>query len=328
MSWLRAAQRVSEMQSARVCARCGAAIVADNGWCDRCGLRRGAPAELSDALAATPLARAAGAPERTAGQTCASCGAQLDDRADWCRECGQTRIALFAAPATRAASNLRSEPTLSSHGLSRSAKAAIGASLLVAVAVVGSMAASYERTDTGGAASGPATTTLMGAAASGSGAVSGSAGMPSSISPSATSTGSQASAAPLPSIAVSGTLGPPTPAPTAAPTASQAAATPTPAPSAFAVDIASLPASMTPNTTVSVVVVTSPGASCTVKVKDHGGKLSLADGLKKKQVAGSSGIVSWTWTVDAATKKGNATFTVTCKLGKKSVSKSKVVLVL
>jgi hypothetical protein len=49
---------------------------------------------------------------------------------------------------------------------------------------------------------------------------------------------------------------------------------------------------MTPNTTVSVVVVTSPGASCTVKVKDHGGKLSLADGLKKKQVAGSSGIVS------------------------------------
>jgi hypothetical protein len=85
---------------------------------------------------------------------------------------------------------------------------------------------------------------------------------------------------------------------------------------------------MTPNTTVSVVVVTSPGASCTVKVKDHGGKLSLADGLKKKQVAGSSGIVSWTWTVDAATKKGNATFTVTCKLGKKSVSKSKVVLVL
>jgi hypothetical protein len=77
-----------------------------------------------------------------------------------------------------------------------------------------------------------------------------------------------------------------------------------------------------------VVVVTVPGATCRIKAKDHAGALSGAAGLKKKQVADSSGTVSWTWTVEPKTSKGNSTITVTCRLGSRSGSKSKVVVVL
>ena len=85
---------------------------------------------------------------------------------------------------------------------------------------------------------------------------------------------------------------------------------------------------MAANAAVTLVVVTSPGASCKVQLKDKGGKLSLADGLKKKQTADAFGTVSWTWTVEAKPTKGNATVTVTCTLGKQSKTKSKVVLVV
>jgi len=117
--------------------------------------------------------------------------------------------------------------------------------------------------------------------------------------------------------------------PTVPPSSGQASPTPTPTQTApLDVGIASLPASVAANSSVTVVVTTSPGATCRVKVKDHAGVLSGAAGLKKKQVADSSGTVSWTWTVEPKTSKGNSTITVTCRLGGRSGSKSKVVVVL
>ncbi len=292
------------MHSSHVCVRCGAVAPADNGWCGKCGLRFGAPTEAPDGLErATAFAQTAAGPDSATGRTCPSCGARLADRADWCSKCGQSRIALFATSAIPVAAGRMSGGTPAARGLSLSAKAVIGASLVVSLMVVGSIAASYARTGTGAGSSGPATTTLMGAVGSGS---------ESSVvptSPEAASSGSGVPAGPVPSGAASGTSKPPSAAPTAAPsaaptaaptasqpaaptaapTASKAAATPTPAPASLAVDIASLPASMAANATVTLVVVTSPGASCKVQLKDHGGKLSLADGLKKKAVADASG---------------------------------------
>lgn len=89
-----------------------------------------------------------------------------------------------------------------------------------------------------------------------------------------------------------------------------------------------MPNSIAANATVTLVVVTSPGATCKAQVKDHGGKLSLAAGLKKKQTADATGTVTWTWVVDKATTSGTATVTVTCNLGPQSGSKTKDVVVI
>lgn len=94
--------------------------------------------------------------------------------------------------------------------------------------------------------------------------------------------------------------------------------------------MAGLPASIRVGETVTLVVTTAPGASCKVQVKYPGGKLSLADGLKKKQTADANGVATWTWTVDKATTSGTATatVTVTCNLGPQSGGKSKDVVVI
>jgi hypothetical protein len=97
-----------------------------------------------------------------------------------------------------------------------------------------------------------------------------------------------------------------------------------PAAAALALDIASLPAPVAANASATLVATTSPGATCKIKVKYHSGKSSTAPGLLKKQVAGATGIVSWTWTVDAGTQPGAATATVSCTLKGKSATKDKV----
>jgi hypothetical protein len=118
-------------------------------------------------------------------------------------------------------------------------------------------------------------------------------------------------------------LAAPSPTPAASPTP---APTPTPAkpkPTTLAVQITSLPASIGHGTYATLEATTSPGATCSVKVKYHSGTISTAAGLKLKPVADSSGDVSWTWLVGSSTKPGTSTATVTCTLGGRSASKSK-----
>jgi hypothetical protein len=88
--------------------------------------------------------------------------------------------------------------------------------------------------------------------------------------------------------------------------------------------ITGLPDSIAVSSPVTLVAYTTPGATCLVKVKYHGGKASLAPGLQKKQVADATGKVSWTWTVESGTEVGTGTATVTCKVHGDSSSKSKV----
>jgi hypothetical protein len=127
-----------------------------------------------------------------------------------------------------------------------------------------------------------------------------------------------------------GTAMGPTPSPTQAATATPGNS-PTPAPTAAAtepamfLDIVSLPAQVVANSSVSLVARTLPAASCTAKVKNKSG-LSIAEGLKKKQIGDSAGMVSWTWIVDD--EPGTATATVSCDLKNKKAEKSKVFVVL
>ena len=113
----------------------------------------------------------------------------------------------------------------------------------------------------------------------------------------------------------------PTPAATSTP-----GPTPTPAkpkPTTLTVQITSLPASVSHGADATLEATTSPGATCSVKVKYHSGTISTAAGLKPKPVADSSGLVSWTWKVGSTTKPGTSTATVACTLGGHSASKSK-----
>jgi hypothetical protein len=127
---------------------------------------------------------------------------------------------------------------------------------------------------------------------------------------------------------------PPTPPPTlatptlatptlAAPTLATPSDAPTSSGTTLAVDITSLPSTVSANSTVTLVAATAPGASCQAKVKFHSGKPSTAPGLAKKQTADATGKASWTWTVDSGTDSGTSTATVNCTLKGKSGSKSK-----
>jgi ribosomal protein L40E len=339
VSWLQAALKVAEMHSAGVCSRCGEVVPAGAGWCGRCELPRGVSAAYESARAepgyprqlpwgsSSPTATQpppAATTSAASDQRCAACGARLADGAYWCSKCGQSRVAFAVAPVTPVAPSGRVGPTPRSHVLSRSALAGIGASLAAAVLVLAAIGGNSGTTGSGALPSGPATTMLIGAAG-----VSGSVSVLAPTSESAASAGSSIPTVPPASSAKPAITEPPS----ASATPVRATATPTLAetPSdstALALDITGLPASVASNATVTLVVVTSPGATCDVKVKYHSGKLSLAPGLAKKQVADSAGIVSWTWIVESGTEAGNATATVTCKLKGNSSSKSKVFVVI
>jgi hypothetical protein len=118
----------------------------------------------------------------------------------------------------------------------------------------------------------------------------------------------------------------PTPKPTAKPTP-KPTAKPTTKPVTISVQITSLPASIGHGANATMQARTSPGATCSASVTYHSGTVSSAAGLKTTPVAGSSGIVSWTWKVGSSTKPGSSTATVTCSLGGHSASKSKTFVV-
>jgi hypothetical protein len=180
---------------------------------------------------------------------------------------------------------------------------------------------------------GGATSTSGIGGSSGSADSTGSAGQPttaagsataasSTVAPGSLPAGTAAPAGATPSLPAASPGGSTTPtsAPTAAPTP---AATATDGAPLLAVDITSLPSSISANSTATLAAVTLPGATCKAGVKYHSGKPSSAPGLLKKQVADSAGQVSWTWTIDAGTKAGDSTATVSCSLHGKSASKSK-----
>lgn len=224
--------------------------------------------------------------------------------------------------------------------------AALGAVFIFVIMAVGALAANSGRTGSGVVAGGSGTNGLV---AAGSGSASGSAGTSAgaasagSASAGAASASSQFSTTPLGPGNTSDATRPATTAPAGSPGAStgvppsasissgQTAATPAPTTAtALGVDMAGLPASIRVGETATLVVTTAPGASCKVQVKYPGGKLSLADGLKKKQTADANGVATWTWIVDKATTSGTATatVTVTCNLGPQSGGKSKNVVVI
>jgi hypothetical protein len=121
------------------------------------------------------------------------------------------------------------------------------------------------------------------------------------------------------------TSAPTKPATTAAPTAHVTSPPATPvatAPTAkLSVTITSLPASVAPSADATMVAVTSPGATCTPRVKYASGTVSKAQGLIV-QVADASGSVTWKWTVGPSTGAGTSTASVTCSLGGASASAS------
>ncbi len=64
--------------------------------------------------------------------------------------------------------------------------------------------------------------------------------------------------------------------------------------------------------TASARMHTTPGASCTITYIHPSGKTSTLSALAPK-TAGSTGVVSWTWSIDPATKPpGQGTVTVAC----------------
>jgi hypothetical protein len=117
----------------------------------------------------------------------------------------------------------------------------------------------------------------------------------------------------------------PTMARTAAPTAQVTAPAATPVatepPATLTVAITSLPTSVAPSADATMVVSTSPGATCTPEITYHSGNVSQAKGLDP-QVA-TSGTASWTWTVGPKTGVGTSTASVTCTLNGQSASDSK-----
>ena len=257
----------------------------------------------------------------TFGQTCASCGALLEAGAYWCGECGQSLIALAAAKGIVSAAPGRAARGLPSIGLSYSGMAGIAAAAATGILVIATVGGGFWATGPGTSAGGSPTPNSLAAAGE-----SQSFYVQTPTSQAAASASLQSSAPPLGSSARPASATPPAsprgsvPAATAAPTSAET----TPTPAALAVEITRLPASIAVNSTATVIAVTTPGATCQIKVKYHSGKSSLAPGLLKKQVADATGKVSWTWTVEAGTKAGTATATVTCKLHGKSADKSKV----
>lgn len=82
-----------------------------------------------------------------------------------------------------------------------------------------------------------------------------------------------------------------------------------------ALNFVDLPFPSPPGSTIAVLVSTSPGAACTVTVRDAAGKTLEDDRLAYTPVAGDNGIVSWTWQVAPGTAPGTATATATCTAG-------------
>jgi RNA polymerase subunit RPABC4/transcription elongation factor Spt4 len=352
MSWLLSAQKMAEMHSPMACNGCGAVVALDAAACDRCGLPRGASA-AQELVAAEPAllqerphnadsrsdpgrapAAPAGAP--SFGRVCAACGAVVEGNAYWCRKCGESRIV-----------QVRILPPMK--GLSPSAKVGLAGAMTAAILALAVAGGSVVTRGSGGARGGSPSPALIGAVrdAGSSGTAARTAGSAASgVSSTLTTplvTGNNRSdtepagsspdtdsAAEVPTSAIPTLVAQTTTVPTpAAPTAaSPTEAAPTSADTTFdtagiAVEITSLPASITPGTDATLAALTSPGATCDAKVKYHMGPPAVPPGLLKKQVADPAGKVSWTWTVDLGTQSGDSTASVSCNLHGHAASKSK-----
>jgi hypothetical protein len=99
---------------------------------------------------------------------------------------------------------------------------------------------------------------------------------------------------------------------------------PTATPSKGATGALSVRVSVSPNPTrdgrsTTVMATTSPGASCSVKVRYASGSLSGSKSLATTQTAGDDGTVSWTWK-PSTHRPGRSTATVSCSLGSKTAT--------
>lgn len=267
---------------------------------------------------------------RTHGRICV-CGAALAPDAYSCDECGRFGIELLAATAASSVAPVRPRPKSSIAAPPRAGKTAV-VGYLAAVAVLATVAFALGSAESAGVPSrSPVTAQVVAAqvlVATQVSEIADASARPSTAAfdgstSSASANGPTADAAPtgLPTATATGhgptatVAGPPAPTPTAAPTQ----------PPMF-VAITVLPDSVTANSTVTLGAATLPAASCQARVKYHSGKLSLAPGIQKKQVADSTGKVSWVWTAEADI--GTSTATVSCKLKGNSASKEKVFVVI
>jgi hypothetical protein len=98
-----------------------------------------------------------------------------------------------------------------------------------------------------------------------------------------------------------------------------------PATGAITVVITSLTSPISPGSTASVTAQTAGGATCTVVVEYKSGPSSAA-GLGPK-TAGTSGAVTWSWTIGTHTTPGSWPVTVACTSGGASASATESVVV-
>jgi hypothetical protein len=87
-----------------------------------------------------------------------------------------------------------------------------------------------------------------------------------------------------------------------------------PAPPALSLEVVSLTSPITRGSEATLEAGTLPGARCTLRVTLPSGTVSMSKGAQLEPVAGSDGLVSWTWRVGGSTKPGVGEVRAECEL--------------